>query len=36
MGRREEKLLMLDVASNHVRNTLATFARWILDLTVED
>jgi hypothetical protein len=35
-GRREEKLLMLDVASNHVRNTLAIFTQLTLDLTAED
>jgi hypothetical protein len=36
LGNREERLPMLDVARNHVRNTLATCAPWTLDLTADD
>jgi hypothetical protein len=35
-GGGEERLLMLDVTANRVRNRLASCARWTLDLTADD
>jgi hypothetical protein len=35
-GRREERLMMLDVARSRVRNMFATCTQWTLDQTADD